>query len=194
MNFWSFGAALIAFLQFSCATALPAQSVGETSFENSGAPAAQAEFARGLAQLHNFEYDDAAAHFRKAQEIDVAFAMAYWGEAMTKNHPVWHQQDREAGREVLKRLGTTPDARVAKAKTDREKLYLQAVEILYGDGAKSDRDQEYIPMMSMWRVFTRCPYWAAPSTGAILRFTCVRPPFLKRSFPVTVRIQVSFTT
>jgi tetratricopeptide (TPR) repeat protein len=143
MNFWSFGAALIAFLQFSCATASPAQSVGETSFENSGAPAAQAEFARGLAQLHNFEYDDAAAHFRKAQEIDVAFAMAYWGEAMTKNHPVWHQQDREAGREVLKRLGTTPAARAAKAKTDREKLYLQAVEILYGDGAKADRDQEY---------------------------------------------------
>jgi tetratricopeptide (TPR) repeat protein len=143
MNFWSLGAALIAFLQFSCATASPAQSVGETSFENSGAPAAQAEFARGLAQLHNFEYDDAAAHFRKAQEIDVAFAMAYWGEAMTKNHPVWHQQDREAGREVLKRLGATADARAAKAKTDREKLYLKALEILYGDGAKADRDQEY---------------------------------------------------
>jgi tetratricopeptide (TPR) repeat protein len=155
MNFWSFGAALIAFLQFSCATASPAQSVGETSFENSGAPAAQAEFARGLAQLHNFEYDDAAAHFRKAQEIDVAFAMAYWGEAMTKNHPVWHQQDREAGREVLKRLGTTAGARAAKAKTDREKLYLQAVEILYGDGAKADRDQEYEAAME--RIHTKYP-------------------------------------
>jgi tetratricopeptide (TPR) repeat protein len=143
MNYGSLAAALIAFLPLSCATASPAQSVGETSFENSGAPAAQAEFARGLAQLHNFEYDDAAAHFRKAQEIDVAFAMAYWGEAMTKNHPVWHQQDREAGREVLKRLGTTADIRAAKAKTDREKLYLQAVEILYRDGAKADRDQEY---------------------------------------------------
>jgi tetratricopeptide (TPR) repeat protein len=143
MNYGSLAAALIALLQFSCATASPAQSVGETSFENSGAPAAQAEFARGVAQLHNFEYDDAAAHFRKAQDIDGAFAMAYWGEAMTKNHPVWHQQDREAGREVLKRLGTTADDRAAKAKTDREKRYLQAVEILYGDGAKADRDQEY---------------------------------------------------
>ncbi len=141
-SYGSFGAALIALL-LSCATASPAQSVGETSFENSGAPAAQAEFARGVAQLHNFEYDDAAAHFRKAQEIDAGFAMAYWGEAMTKNHPVWHQQDREAGREVLLRLGATADTRAAKAKTDREKLYLRAVEILYGDGAKADRDQEY---------------------------------------------------
>src|SRR5450755_3134982 len=118
MNHWSIGPALIACLQLSCAAASPVQSVGEISFENSGAPAAQAEFARGLAQLHNFEYDDAAAHFRKAEDIDAAFAMAYWGEAMTKNHPVWHQQDREAGREALTRLGATADSRAAKAKTD----------------------------------------------------------------------------
>jgi tetratricopeptide (TPR) repeat protein len=143
LNHWSLSAVLIAFLPFSGTTASSAQSVGEISFENSGAPAAQAEFARGLAQLHNFEYDDAAAHFRKAEDIDAAFAMAYWGEAMTKNHPVWHEQDREAAREVLERLGTTADSRAAKTKTDREKLYLQAVEILYGDGAKADRDQAY---------------------------------------------------
>ena len=143
LNHWPIGAALIALLQLSCAAASPAQSVGETSFENSGAPAAQAEFARGLAQLHNFEYDDAAAHFRKAQEIDATFAMAYWGEAMTKNHPVWHEQDREAGREVLKRLGAATDNRAAKARTDREKFYLQAVEVLYGDGTKAGRDREY---------------------------------------------------
>jgi hypothetical protein len=155
MNYASLVAALIAFLQLSCAAASPAPGVGETSFENSGAPAAQAEFARGLAQLHNFEYDDAAAHFRKAQEIDGAFAMAYWGEAMTKNHPVWHQQDREAGREVLKRLGATADTRAAKAKTDREKLYLRAVDILYGEGSKGDRDQEYEAAME--RLHTRYP-------------------------------------
>lgn len=155
MSYWSLGAALIAFLQLSCATASPAQSVGETSFENSGAPAAQAEFARGIAQLHNFEYDDAAAHFHKAQEIDAGFAMAYWGEAMTKNHPVWHQQDREAAREVLLRLGATADDRAAKAKTDREKLYLRAVEILYGDGTKADRDQEYEAAME--GIHTRYP-------------------------------------
>src|SRR5260370_10678281 len=62
---------------------------------------------------------------------------------MAKNHRVWHEQDREAGREALKRLGTTADDRAAKAKTDREKLYLRAVEILYGDGTKANRDQEY---------------------------------------------------
>jgi hypothetical protein len=53
------------------------KDVGEVAFANSGAPEAQAEFLRGLAQLHNFEYQDAAEHFRTAEEIDPGFAMAY---------------------------------------------------------------------------------------------------------------------
>src|SRR3982074_1724188 len=70
------------------------KDVGIVSFANSGAADAQEEFLRALAQLHNFEDDDAATHFLKAQSIDPEFAMAYWGEAMTKNHAIWHQQDR----------------------------------------------------------------------------------------------------
>ena len=50
--------------------------VGDVAFENSGALAAQAAFLFGLAQLHNFEYDEAARAFREAQTIDPAFAMA----------------------------------------------------------------------------------------------------------------------
>src|SRR5258706_396768 len=38
-----------------------AQQVGVVSFANSGAAAAQESFLYGLAQLHNFEYVDAAA-------------------------------------------------------------------------------------------------------------------------------------
>jgi hypothetical protein len=131
------------------------QQVGEVGFANSGAAAAQAEFLRGLAQLHNFEYDDAAAHFREAQKIDPGFAMAYWGEAMTKNHGIWHEQDRSAALQVLFRLGATPAARQAKAPTEREKLYLGAIETLYGDGSKEERDQKY--MADMARLYQRNP-------------------------------------
>jgi len=61
---------LICFLSFLCsAPALAQQDFGEVAFTNSGPSAAQADFLRGLAQLHNFEYDDAAEHFRKAQQI-----------------------------------------------------------------------------------------------------------------------------
>ena len=119
------------------------QEFGEVAFVNSGSAAAQADFLRGLAQLHNFEYDDAAEHFRKAQQIAPDFALAYWGEAMTQNHPVWHEEDVPAAREILKRLGPTPEARVAKAATEREKLYLRSVEALFGDGTKEERDRRY---------------------------------------------------
>jgi tetratricopeptide (TPR) repeat protein len=118
-------------------------AVGSVSFANSGAPAAQADFLTGLAQLHNFQYAQAAAAFQRAQEIDPDFAVAYWGEAMTYNHGVWMQQDRSAGRAALAKLGPTPEARSAKAPTPREKAYLAAVEVLYGDGDKYDRDRRY---------------------------------------------------
>jgi tetratricopeptide (TPR) repeat protein len=121
---------------------------GEVSFANSGAKAAQPAFLLGLAQLHDFEYNDAAVNFKKAEQIDPGFAMAYWGEAMTKNHPVWHQQDLTAACEVLSRLGSTSADRIAKAPTEREKLYLQSIEILYGDGTKDERDQKYEAAMA----------------------------------------------
>ena len=126
-------------------------SVGLVSFPNSGAAAAQQDFLTGLAQLHNFEYGPAAALFRKAQQTDPAFAMAYWGEAVTYNHPVWMEQDLAAARAVLQRLGATPDARLAKARTEREKDYLRAVEILYGEGDKRPRDLAYADAMDSIR-------------------------------------------
>jgi tetratricopeptide (TPR) repeat protein len=136
--------ATTALVLFFCgANTVAQQDVGEVAFANSGAPAAQVDFLRGLAQLHNFEYDDAAEHFRKAEQVDPDFAMAFWGEAMTENHPVWHEQDLVTARQILARLGATSEARLAKAPTQREKLYLHSVEILYGDGTKEERDQKY---------------------------------------------------
>lgn len=125
-----------------------ASSVGEVRFANSGAAAAQTAFLKGLAQLHNFEYEAAAKLFRRAQALDPGFAMAYWGEAMTYNHPIWMQQDRAAAMRVLARLGSTPAARAAKADTLREKAYLHALEVLYGDGEKYARDFAYAEAMA----------------------------------------------
>jgi tetratricopeptide (TPR) repeat protein len=121
--------------------------VGTVAFENSGAPAAQSAFLHGIAQLHNFEYDDAARAFREAQQIDPVFAMAYWGEAMTKNHPVWMEQDLGGARRILERLGSSAHDRIAKGKTDRERAYLRAIETLYGAGEKQARDLAYLEEM-----------------------------------------------
>ncbi len=117
--------------------------VGHVSFANSGPSAAQPAFLRGLALLHDFEYARAAKNFRKAETIAPGFAMAYWGEAMTYNHPIWMQQDLEAARAVLARLGPTEAARLAKAPTQREKDYLSTLDVLYGEGSKVERDFRY---------------------------------------------------
>ncbi len=116
---------------------------GKTTFPNSGKPEAQEVFLQGLLMLHSFQYEDARGSFQEAQRIDPDFAMAYWGEAMTHNHPVWFRQNREAARAALAKLGKTPEARFAKAPTEREKDYLRTLDVLFGDGEKNARDFKY---------------------------------------------------
>ena len=130
--------------------ALPAHAgsdLGKVDFLASGSPAAQEPFQRGVAALHSFWYDEAAELFRAAQKADPGFAMAYWGEAMTYNHPIWSEQDRESALAVLARLAPTREERLAKAPTEREKGFLEAVEILYGEGDKGVRDAGYAEAM-----------------------------------------------
>jgi len=109
-------------------------------FAATGDAKAQEQFVLGIAELHSSAYDEAAEHFRAAEKIDPNFAMAYWGEAMTFNHPFWNQQDIAGARRTLSKLGPTRSARLAKAATPREKAYLNAIEILYGDGDRDARD------------------------------------------------------
>jgi tetratricopeptide (TPR) repeat protein len=116
-------------------------------FPNSGPPAAQPAFLRGVTALHNFQYEDAVEAFREAQKIDRAFAMAYWGETMAYNQTLWLNQDADKAREILLRLAPTPEARAAKAKTRREKAYLRAVEILFGRGERAERERGYSEAM-----------------------------------------------
>ena len=44
---------------------------------------------------------------------------------------------------MLSELGPTPEARRARAPTPREKAYLAAVDVLYGEGDKPTRDRAY---------------------------------------------------
>ena len=121
--------------------------MGAISFPNSGAPLAQDSFIRGVLALHNFWFEEAEEAFKKAEGIDPAFTLAYWGEAMSYNHPLWAEQDMAAARGALMRLGQTKAERQAKAKTEREQAYLEAVETLYGEGDKLERDRAYAKAM-----------------------------------------------
>jgi len=124
-------------------------ALGTISFPNSGAAAAQPYFIEGVKFLHSFEWEDAADSFRKAQAADPTFALAYWGEALsyTGGHHFPSDQDISAARKALLKLGSSRAERVAKAKTDRERGYLNAVEVLYGEGDGRERAQRYADAM-----------------------------------------------
>ncbi len=122
--------------------------LGETTFPNSGAAEAQEPFLRGLLFLHSFEYEDAREAFQEARRLDPDFAMAAWGEAITHNHPVWFNQNQKAAQEALNQLAPTPEGRLAKAPTEREKDYLRVAEVLFfGDGDKDARDLAFAEAM-----------------------------------------------
>ena len=136
-----------AVLAITLSTSATSQELGTIDFPTSGSPAAQPLFIKGVLLMHSFEYDDAREAFVEAQKADPAFAMAYWGEAMTFNHPVWQRTSPDLAKAALGKLAATADGRRAKAPTEKEKDWVSAVEKLYGPGEKLARDLAYAEAM-----------------------------------------------
>ncbi|HKZ65697.1 MAG TPA: hypothetical protein VJ111_05050 [Chitinophagaceae bacterium] len=141
--------AAIAYLFFSCTSGNNSSKnqLGEVNFTVTGNTEAQPSFKKGLLYLHSFEYDDAAEEFQTAKKKDPDFAMAYWGEAMTYNHPLWREQNFDLGNTILEQLAKSPEQRISKAKTELEKDFIKGVNILYGKGNKTERDSSYAAYM-----------------------------------------------
>ena len=135
--------AALAFVAASGSVPNAQAELGSIEFQTSGSAAAQPAFIRGVLLMHSFEYDDARQAFQEAQAADPAFAMAYWGEAMTYNHPVWQQTSPQEALAVLQKLGATPEARLAKAPTAKEKDWMASLGVLYGPGERPARDLAY---------------------------------------------------
>ena len=123
--------------------------LGKVEFPTSGSDKAQAHFLRGLAALHSFWYEEALEAFRESTKVEPDFAMGYWGEAMSHNHPLWSEQDISAARQVLAKIKETPKL------TDRERAYIAALRRLYGDGDKRSRDAAY--SVAMEKIYLAYP-------------------------------------
>ena len=123
------------------AASVMGQELGRVEFPTSGSEKAQAHFLRGLAALHSFWYEEAIEAFRESTKAEPDFAMGYWGEAMAYNHPLWSEQDIATARQVLARIKETPKL------TERERAYINAVRLLYGEGDKRARDTAYSAAM-----------------------------------------------
>ncbi len=159
-HFGSAAAVVAVLLTLGAAPPASAQfaEVGSLDFPTSArSEEAQRHFLRGVAVLHSFGWKQAIEQFQAAQEIEPDFALAYWGETLCYNHPLFgagRGLDEENPRAVLKRLAPTRAARAAKAPTDRERGFLEAVEELWSeDGTYPERQVRY--MEAMERLYSR---------------------------------------
>lgn len=109
--------------------------VGEVSFTTSCNEAVALSFNRALAKLHHMMYVQAEEEFRAVINIDPECAMAYWGIAMTRFHPLW------SGRPSDKDLRVGEDA-ITKAKklmsSKHEADYIAATDAFYRDWQARD--------------------------------------------------------
>jgi len=126
-----------------------ASKLGEIEFPTSGSGVAQNHFIAGVAALHSFWYPEALQEFRNSTKEDPSFAMGYWGEAMAHNAPLWEQQDSKSAKVALTKISNLSKL------TQREKYYIQAVQLLYGEGEKTTRDQAYSKAMN--NIYTKYP-------------------------------------
>jgi tetratricopeptide (TPR) repeat protein len=110
-------------------TGKPPEQLGRVSFANSCAPAAQATLARAVALLHSFWFREGEKTFREVLERDPNCAIATWGIATilignpfaAGPTPAQAQQAKEA----IER------GRAIGAKTERERLFIEAVAQYY---------------------------------------------------------------
>jgi tetratricopeptide (TPR) repeat protein len=104
------------------------RAAGKVEFPVSCTPAVQPEFARGVALLHSFFYEEARRIFTSVAEQDPKCAMAQWGIAMTWWHPIWTPptpDEMSAGKAAIaKAMGMT-------AGTDRELGFITALNVYY---------------------------------------------------------------
>lgn len=132
---------VVLLLALLAAPVLGESRLGIIEFPNSGSAAAQEPFLRGVLLMHNFEYDDAAAAFQQAQQADPSLALAFWGEAMTHYRPVWGRENLEKGRAALKKASKVHSV------TPRERLYLEAARVAFGQGSREARWRRYSAAM-----------------------------------------------
>jgi len=131
------------------------EGFGRVHMDISCSPAVAAEFDRALALLHNFWYVRALERFNAVLSEDPQCSMAYWGAAMTYNHPFW---DPPSPADESAAWSLVQQGMSAKEASPREKLYLGAVAALYkdgGGGAKAVRDQSYRDAMA--RTYAQFP-------------------------------------
>ncbi|MHB8420189.1 MAG: hypothetical protein ACYDCL_19115, partial [Myxococcales bacterium] len=127
--------------------AAPAAS-GSVDFACGCAPTACEQVRHGVWLLHSFWYEEARRTFLAAEGADPRCSAAFWGEAMTYDHPLWAppgEADLAAGLAAAKR------AVALSARGSKERGYAEAALALYdGPPARGAGAGTRLAMPSGW--------------------------------------------
>src|SRR5438094_5670934 len=110
------------------------RGVGKVMFPITCAPDVQSDFARGVALLHSFFYEEARRVFTSVAERDPKCAMAQWGIAMTWWHPIWTPPTAD---EMGAGKGAIEKAMSMNAGSDRERGFITALNTYYNTADSS---------------------------------------------------------
>ena len=140
------------------------EKLGEVSFETSCNAQGHAAFETGLMLLHHMMYRHSAMAFEKASAADPDCAMAQWGIAMTKFHPLWPggptPEETATGNAAANKLAAMDHG------SAREAAYIKAVLAFY-EGA----DVPYRARLAAWAKEQRAISEAFPDDHDALAFT-----------------------
>jgi tetratricopeptide (TPR) repeat protein len=106
-----------------------AEQLGEVSFANSCDSAVQPSFERGVALLHSFWWQEGRTTFLKVLDQDPRCAIAAWGIAtIDVGNPFSTGPSPELARQAQEAIAR---GRSIGAKTERERLYIEAIAAYY---------------------------------------------------------------
>jgi hypothetical protein len=109
--------------------------LGTVHFPVSCEASVQKPFARGVALLHSFWYEEAEKEFMQIATDDPHCAMAHWGIAMSIWHQLWNEPDAKV---IARGLSEVNAARHAQRPTRREIAYIAAIGAFYSNSDKLD--------------------------------------------------------
>ena len=117
---------------------LTESQLGTVHFSISCAAAVQQPFARGVALLHSFWYDEAEKEFLDIAKDDPHCAIAHWGVAMSLWHQIWNQPDAKVVARGLSQVKAAQ--KLDHHATPREKAYIAAAAAFYSNSKKLNHD------------------------------------------------------
>ena len=115
---------------------LPETQLGTVQFPVSCSASVQKPFARGVALLHSFWYEEAEKEFLDIAKDDPHCAMAHWGIAMSIWHQLWNEPDAKVIARGLEESNTA--RKQSQQSTAREQAYIAAILAFYNNSDKLD--------------------------------------------------------